>query len=129
MSEAELLKWSSQPGQSIWTFTVQDRFGSYGLTGLLGLRCEGAVAVVEDFLLSCRVMSRKVEETMVHFACVAARETGAEELRATYVPTLKNGPCLEFWRSSGFQRKEGDLFSWDLRQDYAKPSCVSLFKE
>jgi predicted enzyme involved in methoxymalonyl-ACP biosynthesis len=72
-------------------------------------------------------MGRRIEETMVHFACGKAREAGARELRAEYLPTLKNAPCLEFWTRSGFERiGNGQLFVRELARDYPQPECVAL---
>ena len=66
MSEAELAAWATRPGHAAWGFTVDDRFGSSGLTGVVGLRYQGRSAFFEDFVLSCRVIGRRIEETMVH---------------------------------------------------------------
>jgi FkbH-like protein len=127
MSEAELAAWADRPGCSMWGFTVEDRFGPSGLTGVIGLRQRGASALFEDFLLSCRVMGRRVEETMVHFACRAAREAGCREIRAEYLPTPRNAPCLEFWTRSGFERiGSGHVFVRDLSSDYPLPPVVTL---
>jgi FkbH-like protein len=127
MSEAELAAWAARPGHAVWGFTVEDRFGSSGLTGVVGLRHEGGSAFFEDFLLSCRVIGRRVEETLVHFACRAAREAACREIRAEYLPTAKNSPCLEFWMRSGFDRMGPDhVFVRDLSRDYPLPPVVTL---
>jgi FkbH-like protein len=127
MTEAELFSWATGRSQSIWGFVVEDRFGSYGLTGVVGLRRQGASAFLEDFVLSCRVIGRRIEETMVHFACGIARKAGASEIRAEYLATAKNAPCLEFWNRSGFERiGDGQLFVRELARDYPLPECVTL---
>jgi FkbH-like protein len=131
MTEAELRRWAELPGCSVHAFRVRDRFGEAGLTGILGLRIAGELALVEDFVLSCRVMGRKVEETIVHVASELAREAGSRILRAEYLPSAKNGPCLAFWRRSGLASEgEGETgairFAWSLEQTYPLPSVVSL---
>ncbi len=130
MAEAELVRWAALPGCSVHAFHVSDRFGAAGLTGILGLRLEGEAALVEDFVLSCRVMGRKVEETIVHVATELAREAGAASVRAEYLPTKKNGPCLAFWRRSGFaseaESSEQQSFVWALDEAYELPSAVTL---
>jgi FkbH-like protein len=125
MTEAELSRWAAQPGCSVHAFHVSDRFGAAGLTGILGLEIRDGVATIEDFVLSCRVMGRKVEETIVHVATALAREAAATRVRAEYLPTKKNGPCLEFWRRSGFA-SEGTTFVWETAADYACPEAVTL---
>jgi len=127
MSEAELSAWADGERRSIWTFRVSDRFGDLGLTGLLGLQVEEDRARVVDFILSCRVMGRKVEETILAVAVEHARSLGLREVWAEYLPTEKNRPCLEFWRHSGFESDESvKTFRWDCSREYPVPAPVDL---
>jgi predicted enzyme involved in methoxymalonyl-ACP biosynthesis len=75
--------------------------------------------------LSCRVMGRKVEETMVHMAVEAARARAASLVVAEYLPTPKNKPCLTFWQSSGFASADRE-FRWDASQAYSLPEPIDL---
>jgi FkbH-like protein len=126
LSEVELMDWATQPGQEVWTFRVDDRFGPSGLTGLLGLRHEANETTIVDFLLSCRVMGRKVEEAMLHVAWRRANANGSTALRAQYFETERNGPCLQCFRASGLSETEPHLFSWDVSRSYAQPKTVTI---
>jgi FkbH-like protein len=123
----ELWDWSQRPENALLTFRVSDKFGDYGLVGIasLAVDCGARDARVMDFLISCRVMGRKVEETMLHVLTGAAARMGAEILRAEYLPTTKNKPCLDFLDRSGFE-KQTLLFSWPLDKAYEKPKAVNL---
>jgi FkbH-like protein len=126
LSEGELMAWSARPGHSMWTFRVADRYGDLGITGLLGLRVQDGNAEVVDFLLSCRAMGRKIEETMIAVAVAHARSSGAASIVARFLPTAKNRPCLEFWENSDWGRIEDGLFSWELSKPYPVPEHVRL---
>lgn len=126
LTETELMQWARQPGHGFWTVRVADRFGDAGLTGLLGLSVEGDRVRIIDYVLSCRVMGRKVEETMAALAVQFAREQGAREVVAEYQPTAKNGPCLEFWRRSGFVGDDSGRFSWRVENEYSVPGVITL---
>jgi FkbH-like protein len=126
LTAAELVAWAGGEGRTFLTVSVSDRFGDAGLTGLLGLEVRDGVAAVVDFVLSCRVMGRKVEETMVHLAVEAARRAGAREVVAQHLPTPKNRPCLEFWRRCGFEEREGARFAWDAARPYPRPEPIAL---
>lgn len=126
MSDAELGAWAAQPGRSVWTFRVADRFGDSGLTGLASLHVDGERAQVVDFVLSCRVMGRYVEEAMIHWLVDRATQAGARETWAQLLPTAKNRPCLELWKRSGFEESEALRFVWRARGGYAKPAFIQL---
>lgn len=126
LTEPELLAWSQHADREFWTITVADRFGDAGLTGLLGMEYEGELAHVVDFVLSCRVMGRKVEETMIHLAVSAAVARSAKTVIARYLPTPKNKPCLTVWLSSGFRNDTEAVFSWDTTKAYPLPEAIAL---
>jgi FkbH-like protein len=125
MSESELVAWTEQENRKLFVSRVADRFGDSGLTGILTLEFDGDLATVTDFVLSCRVMGRQVEETMLAVAVEYSRAAGSKKLRAEFIPTAKNKPCLEFWTHSGFDR-DGAVFTWDVAREYPRPSCVQL---
>ncbi|HEV3192167.1 MAG TPA: HAD-IIIC family phosphatase [Polyangiaceae bacterium] len=102
LSEVELLEWSRTPGREMWAVHVSDRFGNAGLTGLLGLAKDGQDVHMTDFVLSCRVMGRRVEETMVWAGSRRADQLGGKRLLIAPIPTAKNKPCIDF-----FARLEG----------------------
>ena len=126
LTEAELMDWSGTPGRGVWTFRVADKFGDAGLTGIASLECEAGTAHIVDFILSCRVMGRKVEETMVSWLMQRAHAQGAGDLRATYIETAKNGMILEFWRRSGFDCADGMVFTRPVAKGYPQPAAVQL---
>ena len=127
MTESELTDWLRAGNRKLWTFRVSDKFGDSGLTGLISIDVEGEIGTVADFVLSCRVMGRKVEETMLHMLIEYARSAGVKSVRAKYLPTRRNKPCLDFWRKSGFAYDEAeDLFSWDASKEYPVPGAISL---
>jgi FkbH-like protein len=126
MTEAELTDWARAGDHSLWCVTVTDRLGDAGLTGIVSLKTEGDVGRIVDFVLSCRVMGRRVEETMVHLVVDAARKLSLGQVIAELLPTAKNAPCLEFWQQrSGFQQ-EGNRFTWDARNEYPLPQVITL---
>lgn len=127
VSEQELQVWLKQGDRKLWAFRVKDKFGDSGLTGVLSLEVDADRGLITDFVLSCRVMGRHVENAMVAFAaryCVGRNMT---ELRANYLPTPKNKPCLKFWSSSGFLFEPADnRFTWRLTEPYAFPEGMKI---
>jgi len=130
LTKEELWSWSRENGNSMLVFRVSDKFGDYGLVGIASFRLEAGSqtdARIVDFILSCRVMGRKVEETMLHVLAVSAKAVRAQFLYAEYLPTPRNQPCLAFLLRSELTNRDGAAaFAWNLRQDYVKPSAVTL---
>ena len=111
----------------MWTFRVSDRFGDSGLTSLLGLERVNNSCEIVDFVVSCRVFQRGVEEAMLARTVSFCRDLGLKRLRAAYLPTDKNSPCLEFWRRSGFTAAANSTtFIWDLANAYDPPPHIKV---
>jgi FkbH-like protein len=127
LSEQELKAWLQAANRRFWVFRVKDKFGDSGLTGLLSLEIDSGVAHIVDFVLSCRVMGRNVERSMVAFAAKCCTGLGLQELRANFVPTPKNKPCHQFWVTSGFSCDDTrSRFNWQLAEPYAFPAGISF---
>ncbi|MCL4298378.1 MAG: HAD-IIIC family phosphatase [Anaerolineae bacterium] len=126
MTEAELAGWAGQENHRLWTFRVSDRFGDAGLTGIASLEVDGTVGRIVDFVLSCRVMGRKVEEMMLATVINHARELGLAEVYARYIPTPKNKPCLSFFEQSGLAANGDNIFIWQLDRSYPVPPQIAL---
>src|SRR5437870_8601799 len=83
LTKEELWNWSRESGNSILVFRVSDKFGDYGLVGIASFCLEAGSqtdARIVDLVLSCRVMWRKVEETMLHVLSACGRREGAAGL-------------------------------------------------
>jgi FkbH-like protein len=75
---------------------VCDRFGDYGLVGVLIYGKGDESLEIDTFLLSCRVLGRGVEHRMLNYLGDTARRQGLDFLVATVIPTGKNLPARQF---------------------------------
>jgi FkbH-like protein len=123
----EFLCWLSEgEGRQTLAIRVADRFGEIGLTGLISWELADDVLEIIDFVLSCRAMGRQIENLMVHLAVEAARAGGSSRVIAHLLPTSRNGPCREFWKGSGFDEPETNLFVWDATKPYPRPTFIAV---
>jgi len=108
-SPAEIREHLASNGGAGWSVEARDRFGDYGLVGMMLAACpehsrresNQAALVVDTFLLSCRALGKSIEDTMlVHLAQVAS-EKGCARLKFPYRPTAKNSPVLDFLKRAG----------------------------
>jgi FkbH-like protein/non-ribosomal peptide synthase protein (TIGR01720 family) len=78
---------------------VGDRFGDYGLVGVIFTELTKKAVRVDSFLLSCRTLGRGVEHRMVAVLGEQAQMAGREWIEIPYRVTGKNQPVLDFFRA------------------------------
>ena len=126
LSPSQLRDWAAEQNRKMWTLRVRDKLGDSGLSGVVGLEVRDGRAAISDFVLSCRVIGRKVEETMLATAIDYCRSRGLSEITAGYIPTPKNAPCLAFFRNSGFEETAAHIFRWPLSEAYPVPEHIRV---
>lgn len=94
-SADEILHYSKAPGHKIYTVNVSDRFGDYGLVGVLFMNI-GDELVIEGLLLSCRAMGRGVEYEMLRKAGEEAQSRSIAHVRILFTKTPRNRPAEDF---------------------------------
>jgi FkbH-like protein len=129
LTESELWEWSLVDANQIWVFSVSDRLGSSGLTGIMSLTINNREAEIKDFVLSCRVFGRKIEETMIYCITRYARDLKLDRLVFPYLKTSKNKPCLNFLQHSGLEKSDKNRFLWKLENEYPSPESIELYEE
>jgi FkbH-like protein len=90
-------------GGYVFSGTVTDRFGSYGMVVEAVIRHSSPdVAELESYLMSCRTMGRMVEFAFLDHVLGMLVGRGVRTLHASFIPTKKNAPAAEFLRDMGF---------------------------
>jgi FkbH-like protein len=79
-----------------WTVDVSDRFGSYGLVGVIFLSEAGDALVVDNLLLSCRALGRGVEQRMLARVHELAAGKGKSRVEIPVVEGPRNQPARDF---------------------------------
>jgi FkbH-like protein len=79
-----------------------DRFGEYGVVGFASLVLSNDGAVLKDFVLSCRVAQKKLENAWFRWLAAVARASGYSRIRAPYAKTSRNGVLLNAMLEAGF---------------------------
>ncbi len=78
-TEPELAAWAEAPDHKLFAVSARDRFGDYGIVGVIGLEYCSTHHRVSLFALSCRALGRGVEHQMVaHIGDIAKCASGSE---------------------------------------------------
>jgi FkbH-like protein len=117
----EMAQLRADPSVRIVWIRVEDRFGDQGLIGVAIVRAAGEAAELDTFLMSCRVMNRRVEVALLAYAAEQARGLGCRVLRGTYRATAKNGMVHDLLPALGFTAAdaEGTTFALPLTPEAA----------
>ncbi|MGD9211723.1 MAG: HAD-IIIC family phosphatase, partial [Desulfobacteraceae bacterium] len=75
---------------------VKDRFGDYGIVGVIIFKLLHEIAELDSFILSCRVLGRGVEYEMMNQLALRLNGHNCTTIRITYYKTAKNKPALLF---------------------------------
>jgi FkbH-like protein len=126
MTKKELRDWASSRQNKFWTFRVSDKFGDSGLTGIASLSVEDRTGRIIDFILSCRVMGRGVEEAMLSIVIQEAKNRELKEVYVRHIPTSKNVPCKRFLEHSKLERVDSHTFRWNLERPYEPPDGLTI---
>jgi len=124
-SESEVEAFENDPLKFCLQVRLADRFGDNGMISVVIFDKKQDEWSCDTWLMSCRVLGRRVEELVLATVTEAARRAGAKRLKGTYIPTKKNGIVVEHFAKLGFART-GDLpdggTTWVLDlADYVAP--------
>lgn len=81
-----------------------DRFGDNGIIGIVIAPCKDSVCDIDTWLMSCRVLGRRVEEAIVEELVRCVRSRGIKTLVGRYIPTAKNALVRDHYQKLGFKR-------------------------
>jgi FkbH-like protein len=115
-TEAQVIEMESDPSVFTLQVRLRDRFGDNGMISVVICRAAGAVWDIDVWLMSCRVLKRRVEELVLAEIVKAAREQGVKTLQGVWVPSGRNGLVEEHYADLGFKsvREQGGTTHWQL---------------
>ena len=133
-TESEVQMLASQPGSLLLQFRLIDRFGDNGLVSVMLLtQAEEDFGVLDliNWVMSCRVFGRQLEDEAMNILVETARDRGVHTLRAAFIPTAKNAVIRELFGRLGFSKTEAEpgpdaSILWALKlEDYVpRPTWI-----
>jgi FkbH-like protein len=91
---------------------LRDRFGDYGLISAVCCDIEDGRLKVREFVMSCRVLKRGVEEYLMNSLFRECLKRGLIGIQGEYIKSSKNTMVKEFYKGFGFDLVRSD----DTRQ-------------
>ena len=109
MDAQEMAGWLAREGNHALVANVSDRYGDSGLVVimLVELGSNGKhEATIVNFLMSCRVMGRQIEDAFMNAACSWMSERGIRRVCSSWVRSAKNKPVENLYERLGFDLVE-----------------------
>ena len=124
-SREEFLELLESRGVMSVCTSCRDRFGDYGIVGFASLRVSDDALTLKDFVLSCRVAQKKVENAWCRWLISMARNAGYEKIMAPYRKTSRNSVLRSALLECGFvetrQSEDGSML--ELNCEVIPPAC------
>jgi len=107
----------------------RDRFGDNGLTGVLIAIPEADTLRVDTWLMSCRVLGRRLDEVMFAALVRYAAENRYARIIGEYIPTAKNSQVADLYTRLGCvalsPNGDSHFFSWDVSRPFSPPPIIT----
>lgn len=96
---------------------VEDRFGDLGITACNVIVITGKHASIDEFLLSCRILGRRIETEYLKYLINQLYERGVRTVYAQYIKTDKNSSVRTFYEDFGFEliRQDSETTFYKLK--------------
>jgi FkbH-like protein len=110
-TDAEFAALLATPGVLSIALEAEDRFGDYGIVGFASIDERSEVPFVRDFVVSCRIAGKHVEQSFFQWLATHESARGATTLRAQLVRTPRNRPLVRVIEELPFEsarRSNGD---------------------
>ena len=85
---------------------IKDKFGNNGITSVFIVKEINNEWRIDTFLLSCRVMGRRVEDVILRHILKEAKKKGIKKVYGEFIPTKKNIPSQSFFEDNDFKKEE-----------------------
>ena len=115
-SEADVAQWETNPAAFTRQVRLMDRFGDNGVISVVICRRSDPSWTIDTWLMSCRVLNRRVEEAVLDEIVAAARAAGASSLLGVFRPTDRNGIVKQHYAKLGFAlvARDNESERWQL---------------
>ena len=114
-TEAEIEEIAASDNHICLYFMLKDKFGDHGLISVVILDKQDADTLfVSEWLMSCRVLKRGMEEFIVNKIIAAAAEHGFHKVVGEYLPTPKNAMVKDLYEKMGFTRVSENRFEAEV---------------
>lgn len=113
-TEAEVTHYMAGETGAVYGVEYEDKFGHEGLIGVCMVRREGECGRIDNFLLSCRVLGRGVENGFLSLVLLDLQTAGLTRVSAQYIVSSKNSVARNFYSNCGMRALGEGSFEMEI---------------
>ena len=98
----ELSGFLDNPKNRCFLYQVADKFGDNGIVTAVLTENKGDTEVITEFVMSCRVMGRRIEDGILTKVEDTLFENGAEKVMGEFIPSSKNAAVASLYSRLGY---------------------------
>ncbi len=127
-TEQEIREITAQTNVKCMIVEAEDKFGAYGISGVIIGEIKQEHFFIDTLLLSCRILGRNVEQVLLAFLYTYAKEKAITLVQADFYPTEKNIPVKNFMDDKSWKkiRTEGNHVRYELNMKEAFYKVVGI---
>ena len=88
----------------VFLYRVQDCFGDYGIVAAIIVSVQETTAVIEEFVMSCRIMGKNIEMGIISDVEACLLKEGCRDILGCFYPTAKNKPVENLYDRLGYKK-------------------------
>ena len=96
---------------------VIDKFGDHGNVGLVTCIIKGKNLIIDNFVLSCRILGRKIENLVLREIETFAKQKKIEKIIGVYKKSMKNSQCKDFYIKNNFEKEKKNKFLFNIKKN------------
>lgn len=123
-SDAHVLKHQ----ETVFCISASDVYGKYGIISALRAVVEEGILLLKNWVMSCRVFRRGIEESVFDWLLQYCKENKIYEIRAEYVETEKNKVVADLYERLGFVLQSYDADDMRYKYKYHVPEVLPKIK-
>ena len=135
-TEKDMETFMSSESSKVFSFSVSDKFGDSGLTGLCIVTSEDnfSSCEIDTFLMSCRIIGRNLEYSFMKYLFDKLESEGTACIRSQFIMSSKNQQVKNFYDNCSFELIGEDETSKSYMLDInsnnlSKISYISIHSE
>lgn len=130
--EEDIINFLSSNEYIIESINVKDKFGDYGITGVIIVKKYKNYWDIDSFLLSCRILGKNIEFSLMQSIIDEAKGEGIKKIYGKFIPTKKNKLAKDFLKECGFildkEENEEIYYILEVGKENKKENYIKIIK-